>query len=431
MALLFQGGSRTWATRSVASTRWAAPPSTPIDSESIRGSCPSIARRAAATLRGAAGASSAGDLAGMLIELPASAPKGSEVTPSLLLALDRLEEEGRAVLHRASEDLEQVAVLIAVDQDVEFLKPAQVLVDLADAPRKRLVVAVRGAQELGALPAQPGNALDDVLAVQSDVLHPGAVVVVEVLVDLGPAEPLGRFVDREGDAPSSTAADHFAAQGRVLSRDVGLVELLEDVEPEDPVVPADPLVHPGQLHIADAVVDELQPGSRTGLELLAKAGQKTAPVLGALDEGVHRVSERAHGGQPHRPHLVLQDMGLGDCPGAAPDRIVEGGAGVVDGEGQGPHAISMPTRVVGDLPVRSRRGGHHQGDLALLEYVGGAVSGPRFRSLIGDHVEAQCAPIEVGRLTGVSDQELDVVHPFQGGLPVLGRAGEHLGATGH
>src|SRR5487761_1667978 len=238
MALLFQGGSRTWATRSVASTRWAAPPSTPIDSESIRGSCPSIARRAASTLRGAAGASSAGDLAGMLIELPASAPKGSEVTPSLLLALD------------------------------------------------------------------------DVLAVQSDVLHPGAVVVVEVLVDLGATESLGRFVDREGDAPSPPAADHLAAQGRVLGRDVGLVELLEDIEPEDPVVPADPLVHPGQLHIADAVVDELQPGSRTGLELLAKAGQKTAPVLGALDEGVHRVSERAHGGQPHRPHLVLQDMGL-------------------------------------------------------------------------------------------------------------------------
>src|SRR5487761_1520010 len=330
MALLFQGGSRTWATRSVASTRWTAPPSTPIDSESIRGSCPSIARRAASTLRGAAGASSAGDLAGMLIELPASAPKGSEVTPSLLLVLDRLEEglevalaeatatlaldhleeEGRAVLHRASEDLEQVAVLIAVYQDVEFLKPAQVLVDLADAARKRLVVAVRGAQELGALPAQPGNALDDVLAVQSDVLHPGAVVVVEVLVDLGATESLGRFVDREGDAPSPPAADHLAAQGRVLGRDVGLVELLEDIEPEDPVVPADPLVHPGQLHIADAVVDELQPGSRTGLELLAKAGQKTAPVLGALDEGVHRVSERAHGGQPHRPHLVLQDMGL-------------------------------------------------------------------------------------------------------------------------
>src|SRR4051794_37274821 len=34
--------------------------------------------------------------------------------------LDQLEEHRRAVLHRLGEDLEQVAVLVAVDQDAQF-----------------------------------------------------------------------------------------------------------------------------------------------------------------------------------------------------------------------------------------------------------------------------------------------------------------------
>src|SRR3954452_11307839 len=95
-------------------------------------------------------------------------PSFLEVAPPVLLALDRLEqglevafaeaaravalddleEHGRPVADRLREDLQQVALVVAVDQDAE---PAQVihrLVDLADALRRLVVVRVRRAQEL-------------------------------------------------------------------------------------------------------------------------------------------------------------------------------------------------------------------------------------------------------------------------------------------
>ncbi len=81
------------------------------------------------------------------------------------------------------------------------------------------------------------------------------------------------------------------------------------------------------------MVDQLQPGTSATFELIAIAGQETPPVLRPLDEGVDRVPESPHRGQPHRPPLVLQDVGLRDRSGPAADRVLEGGEGIVHGEG--------------------------------------------------------------------------------------------------
>src|SRR5262245_27795743 len=51
------------------------------------------------------------------------------------VALDDLEEEGGSVLHRLGEDLQQVALLVAIDEDSQVGELAQVLVDGADAVR--------------------------------------------------------------------------------------------------------------------------------------------------------------------------------------------------------------------------------------------------------------------------------------------------------
>ena len=51
--------------------------------------------------------------------------------------LDHLEEQRRPVLRRLREDLQQVAVVVAVGEDPEPLQVAVVLVDLADAVRRR------------------------------------------------------------------------------------------------------------------------------------------------------------------------------------------------------------------------------------------------------------------------------------------------------
>ena len=63
------------------------------------------------------------------------------------VALDHLEEERRPVLRRLREDLEQVAVLVAVDEDPEPPQVAPRLLDLADAVEGVLVVRVRCPQE--------------------------------------------------------------------------------------------------------------------------------------------------------------------------------------------------------------------------------------------------------------------------------------------
>src|ERR687886_714368 len=64
------------------------------------------------------------------------------------VALDHLEEHRRAVADRLREDLQQVALVVAVDEDAEPAQVLQVLLDLADALRDLVVVRLRRAQEL-------------------------------------------------------------------------------------------------------------------------------------------------------------------------------------------------------------------------------------------------------------------------------------------
>ena len=100
------------------------------------------------------------------------------------LALDHFEEQRRPVLHRAGEDLQHVAFVVAVHQDAEFLQLVERLVDLPDARQQIVVVGGRHAQKLHALPPQRRHRLDDVVGGHGDVLHAGAAVKLQVLFDL-------------------------------------------------------------------------------------------------------------------------------------------------------------------------------------------------------------------------------------------------------
>src|SRR4051794_10346911 len=115
------------------------------------------------------------------------------------VALDDLEEDGRAVADRLREDLQHVALVVAVDEDAESAQVLQALLDLADPLRDVLVVGLRHGQELDAAPAQLGHGLHDVPRRDGDVLRAGTAVELEVLVDLRLALALGGLVDRELD----------------------------------------------------------------------------------------------------------------------------------------------------------------------------------------------------------------------------------------
>src|SRR3954453_18487560 len=106
--------------------------------------------------------------------MPAATPSRREVEPCLqvspagLLALDRLEqrlevalaeahravpldqleEDRRAVLDRLGEDLQEVAVLVAVGENLQLTQLIERDACLADPGAEVVVVAVRGVEEL-------------------------------------------------------------------------------------------------------------------------------------------------------------------------------------------------------------------------------------------------------------------------------------------
>src|SRR4051794_28906410 len=100
------------------------------------------------------------------------------------VALDHLEEDGRAVAGRLREDLEQIALVVAVHEDAEPAEVLHVLLDLADALGGLLVVGVRRAQEVDPACLEALDRLDDVARRDRDVLRTRAAVELEVLVDL-------------------------------------------------------------------------------------------------------------------------------------------------------------------------------------------------------------------------------------------------------
>src|SRR5262245_2762766 len=64
------------------------------------------------------------------------------------VALDDLEEHRRTVADRLREDLQHVALVVAVDEDAEAPQVLELLLDLADPLRHVLVVRVRHVEEL-------------------------------------------------------------------------------------------------------------------------------------------------------------------------------------------------------------------------------------------------------------------------------------------
>src|SRR5262249_30532423 len=97
------------------------------------------------------------------------------------VALDHLEEQGRAVLDRLGEDLQKVALVVAVHEDSQLGQVVQVLVDLADAGRQHVVVVLRHPQERHVVRPHRPDGLNDVPGRHGDVLDAGAAVELQVL----------------------------------------------------------------------------------------------------------------------------------------------------------------------------------------------------------------------------------------------------------
>ena len=120
-------------------------------------------------------------------------------------ALDDFDEYRRAVHQRFGEELQQVALVVAVDQDSELAQRGEVFVNLAHAVKDLVVVGIGNGQEVNTACTEFSDRFDDVVGSQGEVLHARPAIEVDVLFDLGLFAALGGFVDRELDAAVAIA----------------------------------------------------------------------------------------------------------------------------------------------------------------------------------------------------------------------------------
>src|SRR5689334_24830167 len=87
------------------------------------------------------------------------------------LALDNLDKQRRPILQRLAEDLQQVALLVAIDQHAALGQLAIVLGDRPDAAGQIFIIRIRHAQERDAGGAQRVHTGQDIAGGQRDMLH--------------------------------------------------------------------------------------------------------------------------------------------------------------------------------------------------------------------------------------------------------------------
>lgn len=141
------------------------------------------------------------------------------------VALDDLDEDGGAVHERLGEELEEVPLLVVVDEDVEALNGVEVLLQLplpllgTQALAHGGVVGRRDADELDAALAHGGHGGQDVVREQGNVLHAGAAVEDDELLDLRLLLARGGLVDGHLDHAVGRAHDD-RVEGAELGADL-------------------------------------------------------------------------------------------------------------------------------------------------------------------------------------------------------------------
>lgn len=117
----------------------------------------------------------------------------------VIVALNNFKEESGPVLAVLREDLQQIAILIEINQDVQLLQYVHVLLDLGAAVRKLLlkdlIVGRRNGQKLCSTSLQVAHSLNDVVSVESNMLDTSSAVVFYVLLNLGLFLAVGRLVN--------------------------------------------------------------------------------------------------------------------------------------------------------------------------------------------------------------------------------------------
>ncbi len=250
------------------------------------------------------------------------------------------------------------------------------------------------------------------------MLDPGPAVELQVLVDLGLLLARGRLVDRELDLAAAVGHD-LAHQRRVLGGDVVADELLHVGEAHHPGVEPRPVLHPAQLHVADAVVDageeRPRPRRRRGQRLGRRPARQVRPRVGVpLDQRVPGLAERRDGGHHGLAEVVLQQPGRGQR--RAPRATACSYAAVASGTPMARSVTPSPCRATcapSSVPARTGPRNTNRA-VARLQHVAGLVPAAGLRPPVGDAAHAERGRVVVRGLARVADGEHHRVHARDG-----------------
>ncbi len=206
--------------------------------------------------------------------------------------------------------------------------------------------------------------------------------------------------------------DDLAHQCGVVGGDVVADELRHVHEAHHPVVELDPVVHPAELDVADAVVDGLeQPLARRHRGLLGHvAGQVGAVVAGAVDQRVAGLAVRRDRRAPDRAVLVGDVVRLLEDGRALGPRVPDALVDVGDLEREVDHAVAVLAVVVVQRAVRGDAAVDHEAGRAGLQHERLVVAVAGLRARVRDEPHAERGLVEPRGLGGVADHEHHGVH---------------------
>ena len=312
-------------------------------------------------------------------------------------ALDDLEEQRRSVLERLGEDLQQVALVVVVDEDLLALQDVDVLLHLhilcSKTSAQVVVVGVGDlVEELDASVLHACHRLNDVLSAHGNMLHAGTSIEVTELLDLTLTLAVGRLIDRHLDLLIEVS-HHSRSKRAEIRVDHLVVYGPEAVEIEHLLVPLSYWLHFTVLLVADAMIDveELRHGDQAvedfPLRVVRVSGQENTIVVGALNECVDSVAVGLHRGEDDRAIFVLQSLWLTHACRTTTDGLCVDSRGVIDRESDVFDSVSVLGVMRGELSVvRAQWRGEHEGQLIVADNVGAELARLRLETLFQKQV---------------------------------------------
>lgn len=356
-----------------------------------------------------------------------SLKEGLEVSSSktlVVVSLDDLAEESRSILQWLGEDLEEVALLVIVHEDLQSLNGVKVFLDLGSAlgqlDSEVVVIGVWNGQELASSSLHVLDGVDDVVSSEGDMLDTWSSIVIDVLLDLGLSLSWSRLIDWHLDLLIEVC-DYNRPQGRVLGVEHLVINRPKSVEVQHLFVPRSSCLHLTIRLVSDAVINVAEICGWQKLVdgllewVLDEAWQENTIVLVPLNESVSCISISSYRGDDNNSIFIPQGGWLHDCSGSSGDGLLEDSCRIVDVEGDIFNSITVLGMMLVEffLSIWIKRCLKNETNLTIFNDMLGEVSVASLEALISNVIKTESRAVVTGCLLSVSDPECNMIEAVE------------------